>query len=170
MYTISQLAQRFQLSRTTLLYYEREGLLLPALRADNGYRWYGEAEVTRLEKIVSYRAYGMSVANILNLLNDTTPRSQADLLKDHFNQLEAEIAKLRQQQKAIIGLLEEPISVESQMVTKARWVEIMIAAGFDEAAMVKWHQKFEAMEPEEHQKFLESLGIEADEIARIRAL
>ncbi|GAL04727.1 hypothetical protein JCM19237_4093 [Photobacterium aphoticum] len=46
---------------------------------------------------------------------------QADLLKDHFNQLEAEIAKLRQQQKAIIGLLEEPISVESQMVTKARW-------------------------------------------------
>lgn len=95
---------------------------------------------------------------------------QADLLKDHFNQLEAEIAKLRQQQKAIIGLLEEPISVESQMVTKARWVEIMIAAGFDEAAMVKWHQKFEAMEPEEHQKFLESLGIDADEIARIRAL
>ena len=170
MYTVSQLAQRFQLSRTTLLYYEREGLLLPALRADNGYRWYGEAEVKRLEKIVSYRAYGMSVANILNLLNDTTPRSQADLLKDHFNQLEAEIAKLRQQQKAIIGLLEEPISVESQMVTKARWVEIMIAAGFDEAAMVKWHQKFEAMEPEEHQKFLESLGIDADEIARIRAL
>ncbi|GAL04728.1 transcriptional regulator MerR family [Photobacterium aphoticum] len=46
----------------------------------------------------------------------------------------------------------------------------MIAAGFDEAAMVKWHQKFEAMEPEEHQKFLESLGIDADEIARIRAL
>ena len=56
------------------------------------------------------------------------------------------------------------------MVTKDRWVEIMKAAGFDEAAMVTWHQKFEEMEPNEHQKFLESLGINTEEIKQIRAL
>ena len=51
-----------------------------------------------------------------------------------------------------------------------RWVEIMKAAGFDEKSMVTWHQKFEEMEPEEHQKFLESLGIKAAEIKNIRNL
>ena len=56
------------------------------------------------------------------------------------------------------------------MVTKQRWVEIMTAAGLDEAAMIKWHQAFEALEPAEHQLFLESLGIAAAEIKAIRSL
>lgn len=55
-------------------------------------------------------------------------------------------------------------------MNKARWVEIMTAAGFTQEDMLKWHQKFEQMEPEEHQKFLESLGIDPEEIAKIRAL
>ena len=36
--------------------------------------------------------------------------------------------------------------------------------------MVRWHQTFEKLEPEEHQKFLESLSIDAEEIKHIRAL
>ena len=54
------------------------------------------------------------------------------------------------------------------MLTKERWVEIMRAAGFSEDDMRKWHQKFEEMEPDEHQAFLESLGIQADKIKEIR--
>ncbi len=56
------------------------------------------------------------------------------------------------------------------MVTKQRWVEIMQASGFSEADMYRWHQNFENMEPEEHQKFLESLGINEDEILKIRSI
>ena len=56
------------------------------------------------------------------------------------------------------------------MVTKDRWVAIMTAAGFDETAMRTWHQKFEEMEPNEHQKFLESLGISTEEIEVTRSL
>ena len=84
--------------------------------------------------------------------------------------LENEIGILRQQQHAIVALLQEPELLENDMMTKERWVEIMKAAGFDKTAMTKWHQKFEQMEPEEHQKFLESLGIDADEIRRIRSM
>ncbi len=54
------------------------------------------------------------------------------------------------------------------MVNKQRWVEIMTAAGFTEQAMHNWHRTFEKMEPQGHQEFLESLGIDAAEIARIR--
>ena len=40
-------------------------------------------------------------------------------------------------------------------MNKAKWVEIMTAAGLSKEDMMKWHQKFEEMEPEEHQKFEE---------------
>ena len=91
-------------------------------------------------------------------------------MREHLNELGKEIDLLKQQQKAIIAVLQDPKLLEKNMVTKERWVEIMIAAGFNEAAMTVWHQKFEEMEPNEHQKFLESLGISPDEIQQIRSL
>ncbi|EGA72174.1 MerR family transcriptional regulator [Vibrio sinaloensis DSM 21326] len=169
MLTVTQIAKQFGLSRTTILYYEKEQLLLPAYRSENGYRWYGEEQIKRLETITSYRSYGLSIASIKTLLN-RNGESQALLLREHFNQLEKEIQHLRAQQKAVVLLLQEPNLLEENIVNKERWVEIMVAAGFTESDMVKWHQKFEQLEPQEHQKFLESLGIAGDEIARIRAL
>ncbi|PAW11334.1 MerR family transcriptional regulator [Vibrio sp. V1B] len=169
MLTITQLARECGLSRTTILYYEREGLLAPAHRSENGYRWYGEKEMQRLKTISSYRSYGLPISSIRTLLAQKG-KSQAEILKDHFNELEREIQNLRAQQKAIMVLLQEPQLIEDNIVTKERWVQIMQAAGFSENDMVTWHQKFEEMEPAEHQKFLESLGIEQDEIVRIRAL
>ncbi|ASI94307.1 MerR family transcriptional regulator [Vibrio rotiferianus] len=169
MLTVTQLARECGLSRTTILYYEREGLLAPAHRSENGYRWYGENEIQRLKTISSYRSYGLPISSIRTLLAQKG-KSQAEILKDHFNELEREIQNLRAQQKAIVVLLQEPQLIEDNIVTKERWVQIMQAAGFSENDMVTWHQKFEEMEPAEHQKFLESLGIEQDEIGRIRAL
>lgn len=169
MLTVTQLARECGLSRTTILYYEREGLLAAAHRSENGYRWYGEKEMQRLKTISSYRSYGLPISSIRTLLAQKG-KSQAEILKDHFNELEREIQNLRAQQKAIVVLLQEPQLIEDNIVTKERWVQIMQAAGFSENDMVTWHQKFEEMEPAEHQKFLESLGIEQDEIVRIRAL
>ena len=169
MLTVTQLARQFGISRTTILYYEREQLLEPAYRSENGYRWYGEKEIERLKAITSYRSYGLPLLTIRTLL-DRKRESQAQILKEHFNQLEREIQNLRAQQKAIVVLLQEPSLIEEKIVNKERWVKIMVAAGFTENDMVKWHQKFEELEPQEHQKFLESLGIPDEEIARIRAL
>ncbi|MDH1801910.1 hypothetical protein N5D33_14345, partial [Acinetobacter johnsonii] len=71
--------------------------------------------------------------------------------------LEQEINKLRAHQKAIIELLKKSILLKEKFVNKAKWVEIMTAADLSKEDMIKWHQKFEELEPEEHQKFLESL-------------
>ena len=68
MLSVSKLAKKFGLSRATILYYEKEGLLEPALRASNGYRFYGEKEVERLRRITGYRSYGVPVSDIRELL------------------------------------------------------------------------------------------------------
>lgn len=170
MFTITELARKCGISRATILYYEREGLLVPARRADNGYRWYGNNELERLNEIILYRSYGIPVANTGELLDRNKGTSRFQILKDHLNKLEKEINLLKQQQEGIITLLQKPELLEENMVTKERWIEIMKAAGFNESAMRTWHQKFEEMEPLEHQLFLESLGIDAEEIKAIRNL
>ncbi|WNO07756.1 MerR family transcriptional regulator [Teredinibacter sp. KSP-S5-2] len=170
MLTITQLARQFNVSRSTLLYYEREGLLLPKYRSENGYRWYGDTELKRLETILAYRSYGLAVADIHVIVNRTGTKSQEDILREQFSNLELEIQKLKKQQKAIVSLLQQPNLLEETMMTKQRWVEIMQAAGLNEDDMQNWHRQFEKMEPEEHQRFLESLNIDKTEIKQIRTM
>ncbi len=168
MLTVTQLANKFDISRATVLYYERVGLLQPALRSDNGYRWYSKPEIERMNSILAYRSYGVPVAKLANLINRSDDVTQEHILREQFNALEREIQKLRQQQSAIMGLLQQPDLLEEPMVTKERWVEIMRAAGLNDQDMQSWHQQFEKMEPDAHQEFLESLSIEDAEISKIR--
>lgn len=170
MLTVSQLARKFGVSRATVLYYEKKGLLKPAARSENGYRWYGPAEAKVLENILAYRSFGLPVAKLTNLIHRKKGVEQTRILRDQFYALNKEIETLRQQQKAIVQLLKQPNLLEENMVTKERWVEIMRAAGLSEQDMTNWHRKFESMEADEHQRFLESLGIADEEIRRIRSL
>jgi DNA-binding transcriptional MerR regulator len=170
MLTVTKLAKTCKISRATILYYEKEGLLKPALRSDNGYRWYGETEINRLQDVLRFRSFGIPVAEIKGLINQDENACQSKILKSQFEKIEQQILDLRKQQSAIVSLLQQPELLEKEMVTKERWVEIMRASGFSDEDMVKWHQNFEKMEPEEHQLFLESLGIDAEEIRRIRSL
>lgn len=169
MLTVTKLAKKFDISRTTVLYYEREGLLVPAFRSDNGYRWYGEIQIKRLESIVAYCSYGLPISTIAELLEQKADASQTELLREHFSKLEDEINQLRSQQTAIVTLLQDTSLIKQDNVTKERWVEIMKMSGFDEDDMRNWHRRFEAMEPEKHHKFLLSLGISDKEIKIIRA-
>ncbi len=169
MLTISELAKQAGISRSTLLYYEREGLLPPAHRAANGYRLYAERQAERLQQIVSYRRLGIPVAEIKVLLGHDAESSRQKILQQQFLRLEREISALQKQQRAIVDMLETPELGEMTMVTKDRWVEIMRAAGLNDDDMRNWHRQFEKMEPDGHEEFLQSLGIDQDEISKIRA-
>ncbi|RDE25069.1 MerR family transcriptional regulator [Motiliproteus coralliicola] len=168
MLTVSQLAQQFGISRTSILYYERQGLLLPSKRGDNGYRWYGQDAVERLGKIMAYRSFGVPVAHLASLLAMKADAGQQQILQAQFNALEQQIQQLRLQQKAIVQYMDQPQLPERGAVSKERWTQIMRNAGLSDEDMHNWHIQFEHNEPDGHQAFLESLDIEADEIARIR--
>jgi len=168
MLTISKLAKRLNISRTTVLYYEKEGLLSPKYRAENGYRWYGEKEITRMEQIMAYRTNGLPVSVIRQLLDNLGNGSQFSLLRSHFDSLTAEINQLRAQQKAMITMMQEPDVLMNNGVTKEGWVEIMKASGFSEDGMIDWHRQYEKMSPKKHLQFLRTLKINENEIDKIR--
>ena len=48
--TVGRLAKRFGLSRSTLLYYDRLGLLCPSGRSGGDYRLYEDADAQRLDR------------------------------------------------------------------------------------------------------------------------
>ena len=58
MLTISQVASRFGLSRSTLLYYDTIGLLSPSLRSRANYRLYSPADVERKETALHHVLMG----------------------------------------------------------------------------------------------------------------
>jgi DNA-binding transcriptional MerR regulator len=167
-YSVSQLARRCGISRTTVLYYEREGLLQPATRTEAGYRRYGEAEAQRLDQIRQYREAGLPIERIAALL-DGDPGNTEGILLQRLRELNREIAGLRSQQQVIVQLLSVGgKALDTRIMSKERWVDLLRRAGFSDEAMWVWHKTFEAQAPEAHQDFLEGLGMASEEIADVR--
>lgn len=171
MKTVHQLAHAFGLSRATLLYYDRVGLLRPFHRTSAGHRLYATEDEQRLARIRELRAAGMPVREIDAVLEPDallrTPLSEA--LERRLTDLNREIAALRRQQQVVVALLKRPRArLQTRVMTRESWVALLEAAGMDAADRGRWHAEFEKLAPEAHQDFLESIGIEAAEIRRIR--
>jgi DNA-binding transcriptional MerR regulator len=168
MFTVTALARRCGVSRSTVLYYESIGLLAGAARTAANYRVYGERELRRLERIRAYREAGLELSDIRALL--ASPETDAaGVLTRRLLALDAEIARLRQHQRAIAQLLPGAGAIEGdEMMTKEKWVAVMQAAGFSDDDMHRWHAEFERAAPAEHEEFLQFIHVPADEIGRIR--
>ncbi len=69
-YSVKQLARLAGVSVRTLHVYDKLGLLIPSLRTDAGYRYYGEPELLRLQQILFYKELDMPLKAIAELLDD----------------------------------------------------------------------------------------------------
>jgi MerR family transcriptional regulator, thiopeptide resistance regulator len=165
---VSALARRHGLSRSTLLYYDRIGLLRPGGRTAGGYRDYTAGDDERLRQICLYRRTGLALAEIRGLLGGPRRELQAALEQQVF-ELSAQIDALRARQHLIVGLLRKPRLLERTSVMNRRtWTALLRASGFTDEDMGRWHRDFERLEPRRHQRFLEFLGLPPVEIRRIR--
>ena len=168
MFTISRLARRFKLSRSTLLYYDRIGLLQPSARSGSNYRAYSAEDVRRLEQICMYRRTGLPLREIGRILEVKEDGTAVEALKNRLEDLDGEIRLLRDQQRVIVDILRCSSIGDTRIMNKERWTELLRAAGLDDRAMHTWHREFERLYPEGHRDFLESLGIPEPEIRLIR--
>lgn len=168
MLTIGQVARKYSISRSTLIYYDRIGVLSPSGRSDSNYRLYSERDLKTMDRIMLFRSAGLSLDAIASLL-DIEGGDLNSAFEHRLSSINNEIQGLRNQQKVILKLLEnESSTLNSRVLTKDTWVSILKGAGLDEAGMKNWHIEFEKTSPEAHQDFLESIGIEQGEIESIR--
>lgn len=168
MLTVGQLARRFGLSRSTLLYYDSIGLLSPSERSPANYRLYSRADVERMERIDLYRKAGLPLADIARILR-AGGGERRRALEARLGALHREIGALRRQQRVVLALLKSAGRLaRTRYLDKERWVAILRATGMSEDDMRRWHVEFERSSPDAHRDFLESLGIAESEIERIR--
>jgi DNA-binding transcriptional MerR regulator len=167
MYRISDLSNAFHLSRSTLLYYDSIGLLKPSERTSSNYRLYSEEDKERLIQIHTYREAGVSLEEIKELL-DSKVRYE-DIFKKRLKEVNNQIYLLRIQQKIMLQMLGSSCEQEKfAMMDDSAFASLLVSSGIESSKLSQLHAEFERRSPEEHQAFLEFLGLDQDSIYTIR--
>lgn len=120
--TVEQTAKETGVSKDTLRYYERIGLITDVARAKNGHRRYSDDDIFWIQFLKQLRATGMPIAQMkrfaeLRRGGDATVTQRREMLERHRHNLEAQvqlimdfmsvidfkIARHRQHEQAMIG-------------------------------------------------------------------
>ena len=68
MFTIGQVAKKYGLSRSTLIYYDNIGILTPSGRSESNYRLYSDNDLKKMDRMMLFRSAGLSLDSIPSLL------------------------------------------------------------------------------------------------------
>ena len=134
MYRISELAESVGLSRATLLYYEKVGLL-KGKRQANGYRVYSDADRQRLLLMQQLQAGGLSLQECQACLDGKLDR---DMLGQRLAVLDAQIVEKGKSRDLLAALL-------------------------GQSSLKDWHEEVERVAPEMHRAWLMSQGFSSAE-------
>jgi DNA-binding transcriptional MerR regulator/ubiquinone/menaquinone biosynthesis C-methylase UbiE len=140
-YKISELAAAVGLSRTALLYYEKQGLIY-GQRLDNGYRIYRDSDRQRVRLIQQLLAGGLTLKECKACLDAKVDRQ---LLQNRLSKLDEEIEQKQQSRK-------------------------LLAAMLGEGDLKAWHQDLDQLAPDAHMGWLMKQGFSEKEAIRLRWL
>jgi MerR family transcriptional regulator, thiopeptide resistance regulator len=163
MKTVGRLAASFGLSRSTLLYYDSIGLLKPSGRSPAGYRLYSDRDLQRLEQIVLLRGMGVSLEK-MRICLDKPKEGVVPLLLERMFAINGQISSLRQQQKALLALIEADGSLAGIKSKLHLFADFGREAGVTEQNAGQIHRAFERASPSLHRRFLRYLGFTPAEI------
>ena len=93
MFTVKQLSKLAGVTPRTLHHYDAIGLLKPSRVGDNGYRYYGEDALLRLQQILFYRELDIPLDNIKRIMAE----SRFDVLgalQGHKDALNKQVSRL----------------------------------------------------------------------------
>ena len=112
-FTIAEVAERTGLTAHTLRYYERDDLLLTAVRRDTaGRRRYDDADVRWIELVTKLRSTGMPIRDVrryadLVRAGDGNETERLDLLREHRAVVLDQLAQVT----AHLGAIEHKIAL-----------------------------------------------------------
>lgn len=101
-YSIGEVAKKLNMTPRAIRFYEQKNLIKPDSIGENGYRYYGERQLQKLELINYLRHLNFSIKQIKQLLSDQNSAESIHLLiQDQIRADENEIAALCQHQKQL---------------------------------------------------------------------
>jgi DNA-binding transcriptional MerR regulator len=134
--TVKQMAKASGISVRMLHHYDAIGLLAPAEIGANGYRYYGQAELLRLQQILFYRELGFQLATIRSVLDDPRFALETALLA-HRDRLGADIARYRR----LIRTIDRTVEILRQETSMA---DDKFFEGFSTEKQTAWEAELRA--------------------------
>lgn len=104
-YSVGAIARAAGVTVRTLHHYDEIGLLTPSGRSSAGYREYASADLSRLQRVLGYRALGLPLDEIAVILDDPTI-DQVEHLRTLHAQLGEHVARLQAQLLAVEKTME----------------------------------------------------------------
>lgn len=129
---ISEVSERFDLTKDTLRYYERVGLIPEIRRNSSGNRDYEEEDCNWIEFIKCMRDAGLSIDTLIEYLElyqegDSTIKERKELLTEERDKLAEKITKMQQTLDRLnykIDVYEERIvKREKELITRKKELE-----------------------------------------------
>ena len=162
-YSVSKLAVIAGISIRTLHYYDKIGLLTPAIRAQSRYRYYGKEELYRLQQILFFKELGFELKEIKKMLDDP-----------EFDQLKAlvfqkkQLAKQSKRLKTLIQTIDK--TIQSLVEYKEMDIEKDLYKGLSKNEREAWREVEEKYDKEVVQEAkikAKNLGKEGVELVKL---
>src|SRR3954470_3653249 len=162
--SIQDVARLAGTTSRTLRHYDAIGLLEPSRVGGNGYRWYDEGSLVRLQRILLLRELGLGLPDIQRVLDDD--RDEAGALRRHLDWLRAEQDRLARQVASVERTLRAREKGDRLMAedmfdgvdhaqykdeVEQRWGKDAYASsdawwrGMDDAARADWRDRSDAL-------------------------
>ncbi len=141
-YTVKQLASRARVSVRALHHYDEIGLLKPAWIGDNGYRYYEQPQLQRLQQVLMYRDLGLALEEIGSLL-DAPDADVAGALRSHRGRLAERLRSLQD----LLGVIETTlrrIDGEDMNDYPNIWKSEAEAAAYKQWLMERYSEKLDS--------------------------
>ena len=151
MYTVSDVTKKLGISRSTLLYYERGGLVVPERDPVNGYRLYSQGALDRLVMLKQLQKAGFSLAECRHFMDGDPDMA---LIRERLVHLEKELVEMTVARDLLRSLYHR--------ITGDAPPEMAPADARE------WHAEFEKRSADAHAAWLRKMGFSEKEALYIR--
>ena len=100
-YLIGEVCKLFNITRDTLVHYDKIGLLSPKKDENNGYRYYRIEDLNCLTDIIFYKSLNLSLNDIDKVIKDCSPQQILTLIKEKEIYLKKEMEKIKKIQSRL---------------------------------------------------------------------
>lgn len=134
-YKISELAKIANISKQTLIFYHKKGILVPEyIDGVNGYRYYSNSQIWDLFFIITLKDAGFSLEEIKNYIKVKNPSKNIEFLEEKIYDIDKKIDELRESKnkisekivclKEMLSSLEEKVEVTNLKEMKVYFIKI----------------------------------------------
>ena len=109
--TIQEVASNYDLSKDTLRYYEKEGLIGPVAKGKNNQREYQEENLNQIEFIKCMRSINMPIAKLKTYMNlyaqgPSTLDSRKEILENQLDAINIQLDDLKKAKERLLKKIE----------------------------------------------------------------